>query len=97
MGKKLIPYVRLSNAETTGRSSRSEKIRKGYVPVLVGREDHDVEKLWLPTKLIGHPSIVALLDSSADEFGYTQQGLLKISHDIDLFKRMVKIISRNNV
>ncbi|PON32549.1 Small auxin-up RNA [Parasponia andersonii] len=93
MGKKSLysAYMRLS---TTGESiGRSDRIRKGYVPVLVGREDDVIEKLWLPIKLIRHPSIVALLNNSADEFGYAQQGLLKISHDVEQFKRMIKIIS----
>ena len=95
MGKKSYSaYMRLSSSfETIGRSDR---IRKGYVPVLVGKED-DMEKLWLPTKLICHPSIVALLNNSADEFGYAQQGLLKITQvDVDQFKTMIKTISNNN-
>lgn len=91
MGKKSYnsAYMRLSSGETIGRSDR---IRKGYVPVLVGKEN-DIEKMWLPTKLICHPSIVALLNNSVEEFGNAPQGLLKISHDVDPFKRMIKSIS----
>ncbi|KAH7533708.1 hypothetical protein FEM48_Zijuj04G0206200 [Ziziphus jujuba var. spinosa] len=91
-------YMRLNHrAETYGRSrSSSGKVRKGYVPVLVGRDGAMMEKLWLPTKLIGHPQVVALLNSSADEFGYSQQGLLKIDYDIVPFKRMIEIISNHN-
>ncbi|PON32551.1 hypothetical protein PanWU01x14_360430 [Parasponia andersonii] len=44
---------------------RSDRIRKGYVPVLVGKKDV-VEKLWLSVKLIRHPYVVALLNRSAD-------------------------------
>ncbi|KAF4373246.1 hypothetical protein G4B88_007259 [Cannabis sativa] len=70
------------------------EIRKGYVPILVGREDDVVEKMWLPTNLISHPSIVALLDSSAHEFGYTHhQGLLKITHHPHPFKTILNTIS----
>ena len=91
MGKNFSTYMRLSSGETMRRDNY--KARKGYVPVLVGREDDVVEKLWLPTKMICHPSVVALLNSSADEFGYAGQGLLKISHDVDPFKRLIKTIS----
>ncbi|PON89706.1 Small auxin-up RNA [Trema orientale] len=82
-------YMRFSTGESIGRSDR---IRKGYVPVLVEKKNV-VEKLWLSIKLIRHPYVVALLNRSADEFGYPQHGLLKISHDVDAFKRMIKSIS----
>lgn len=73
-------------------------IRKGYVPVLVGKEgdgdDDLMEKLWIPIKLINHPRIVALLNHSADEFGFRQQGLLKIiTQDLHHFKGMVESLS----
>ncbi|KAL6140418.1 hypothetical protein ACLB2K_058717 [Fragaria x ananassa] len=70
--------------------SGNKVTRKGYVPVLVGKqgdEDDLMEKLWLPIKLLNHPRIVALLKNSADEFGFRQQGLLKIvTQDVHLFK-----------
>lgn len=55
---------------------RGERVRKGYVPMFVGKEG-DMEKLWIPIKLISHPSIVSLLRSSTHEFGFQQRGLLK--------------------
>ncbi|KAF3443557.1 hypothetical protein FNV43_RR13244 [Rhamnella rubrinervis] len=59
-----------------GRRSSGGKVRKGYVPVLVGTDGDKMEKLWLPTKLITHPHVVALLNTSADEFGYAHhQGI----------------------
>lgn len=70
-----------------------ESVRKGYVPVLVGKEG-DMEKLWIPIKLISHPSIVSLLSRSAHEFGFQQQGLLKIKHDVHVFKVMIKSLSK---
>lgn len=84
-------YVRLMKGD-----QNKYKVRKGYVPVLVGKEGSEMEKLWIPTKLIGHPYIVALLNFSADEFGYAQHGLLQIAHEIVPFKKMVQILSGNN-
>ncbi|KAL6144200.1 hypothetical protein ACLB2K_054895 [Fragaria x ananassa] len=70
--------------------SGNKVTRKGYVPVLVGKqgdEDDLMEKLWMPIKLLDHPRIVVLLKNSADEFGFRQQGLLKIvTQDVHLFK-----------
>ncbi|PQQ10275.1 hypothetical protein Pyn_05168 [Prunus yedoensis var. nudiflora] len=70
-------YVSLSSSERVER----ERVRKGYVPILVGKEMGDMEKVWIPIKLLSHPRIVALLRRSAHEFGFQQQGLLKIKHD----------------
>lgn len=81
-------YVSLSCSETVER----DRFRKGYVPILVGKEMGDMEKLWIPIKLLSHPRIVALLRRSAHEFGFQQQGLLKIKHDVHLFKGMIKSI-----
>lgn len=80
--------------------SSSVKVRKGYVPVLIvakeGDDDDDdeqMEKVWIPIKLMSHPRIVALLENQADEFGFHQQGLLKIRYDLHLFKGMIESLS----
>lgn len=71
-----------------------EEGRKGYVPVLVGKGGHNMEKIWVSIKAIQHPTIVELLDQSADELGY-QQGLLRIIYDVDNFKAIVDKASKN--
>ncbi|KAK9284116.1 hypothetical protein L1049_023283 [Liquidambar formosana] len=81
-------YGRLSSDD-----SEEDRVRKGHIPVLVGKEEV-MERLLIPTKLIKHPFIVALLEMSAHEFGYGQQGTLKIPYDAECFKRMIKMISK---
>ncbi|KAK4577998.1 hypothetical protein RGQ29_028220 [Quercus rubra] len=92
MGEKEIwppsMYRRLKNEE-----KEKYEVRKGYVPVLVGK-GAILEKIFIPTKLLMHPDIVALLKNSADEFGYQQHGLLKIPYDSESFKLLVKNISK---
>ncbi|KAF3964206.1 hypothetical protein CMV_011484 [Castanea mollissima] len=92
MGEKEIwppsIYRRLKNKET-----EKDEVRKGYVPVLVGK-GAILEKIFIPTKLLMHPDIVALLKNSAEEFGYQQHGLLKIPYDSESFKLLVKNISK---
>ncbi|XP_027171544.1 auxin-responsive protein SAUR71-like [Coffea eugenioides] len=84
-------YVRLASfndGEATG--SR----RKGYVPVLVGTDKEDMERLCIPIKLINHPSLVSLLDDSVQEFGDNQQGLLRVSCNADNFKELLRSLSK---
>ncbi|KAK7385927.1 hypothetical protein VNO78_31905 [Psophocarpus tetragonolobus] len=69
------------------RRKEMEEGRKGYVPVLVGKEGK-TEKIWVSIKAIQHPTIVELLDKSADELGY-QQGLLRITSDVNFFKAII--------
>ncbi|KDO35835.1 hypothetical protein CISIN_1g035599mg [Citrus sinensis] len=48
-----------------------------------------MERVLIPTKLIDHPYIVSLLELSAKEFGYHQQGLLQVPYDANCLKKMV--------
>ncbi|ESR50372.1 hypothetical protein CICLE_v10033958mg [Citrus x clementina] len=85
-------YVRLTGYKLDDEDHRA---RKGYVPVLVGQEEMVMERVLIPTKLIDHPYIVSLLELSAKEFGYHQQGLLQIPYDANCLKKMVHIITRD--
>lgn len=67
-------------------------VRKGFVPLHVGTNDEAMERICIPLKLINHPCFVYLLDQSAKEFGYNQEGLLRISCDVDKFKDILDSI-----
>lgn len=82
-------YTRLSH----DARRREDRAPKGKVPVLVG-EGEVMERLHIPTKLINHPYIVVLLEMSANEFGYQQQGALKIPCDADCLRRSIQMISK---
>ena len=83
-------YVRLDRMEEGTKLDH----RKGVFPVLVGNEGTIMEKFLLPTKLTKHPFIAQLLELSAKEYGYEQEGLLKIPYDASCFKKMLKLISK---
>ncbi|KAJ6730713.1 SAUR-LIKE AUXIN-RESPONSIVE FAMILY PROTEIN [Salix viminalis] len=83
-------YVRLDRME---EEETKLDHRKGVFPVLVGSEG-TMEKFLLPMKLTRHPFIVQLLELSAKEYGFEQEGLLKIPYDASCFKKMLKLISK---
>nr|KYP34548.1 hypothetical protein KK1_044487 [Cajanus cajan] len=70
-----------------------EQVRKGYVPVLVGK-GKSTEKIWVSIEAIQHPTVVQLLHQSADELGY-QQGVLRIIYDVNIFKDIIHNASNN--
>lgn len=75
-------------------------VQKGFVPVLVGKAERgegDMERIMVPAKLIHHPFIVTLLQLSAEEYGYHQQGLLKIRFDAHSLKTMLQFISNHKI
>lgn len=85
MGKlPLPPYERL-----VVRSAR-----KGYVPILVGKEA-TAERFLVHVKKLNSPSMMMLLELAADELGYRHEGILRILCDADYFREMVDIKSRD--
>ncbi|KAK4343514.1 hypothetical protein RND71_036608 [Anisodus tanguticus] len=84
-------YVRLRSDYEI--QEKDQAIRKGYVPIVVGNEEV-MEKILIPMKLINYPCFVTLLDFSAHELGYNQEGTLRILCQVESFKRMIYIISK---
>ena len=72
-----------------------DRTPKGYVPILVGK-DEMMERFLLHVKLFRDPCILVLLENAADEFGYKQEGILRIPCDVDHFRQVVGDISKTN-
>ncbi|GAB2233958.1 hypothetical protein Droror1_Dr00003188 [Drosera rotundifolia] len=70
------------------------EVKKGYVPMMVGN-GRVQEKFMVRTKYMTDPSILALLEMSADEFGYWQQGVLRIPCEPDYFREIINNLSSN--
>ncbi|KAK9742752.1 hypothetical protein RND81_03G195200 [Saponaria officinalis] len=85
-------YSKLSYDDESSHYSKHE-IKRGYVPITVGKYEKEEERFMVPTKLIKHPSIVALLQLSANEFGYHQEGVLHIPCEPNLFRKTLDTIS----
>jgi SAUR family protein len=83
IGKLPLPYKRM-----IVRSAR-----KGYVPILVGKEA-TAERFLVHVKQLNNPSMMMLLEMAADELGYQHEGILRILCDADYFREMVSSKSR---
>ncbi|GAB2274564.1 hypothetical protein Dimus_009331 [Dionaea muscipula] len=90
-------YVRLPcSNDDADHQEAADGTRKGYVPVMVGNELGVKEKFMVRTQYMTHPSIMALLQLSADEFGYCQQGVLQIPCEPDCFRQIISNLSNYN-
>ncbi|KAK3131062.1 hypothetical protein QOZ80_6BG0501520 [Eleusine coracana subsp. coracana] len=59
-------------------SDGSGSVPRGCVPVLVCGGDGDGERFVVRVEALRHPSFAALLEMAAQEFGYKQEGVLRV-------------------
>ncbi|GLJ21131.1 hypothetical protein SUGI_0386500 [Cryptomeria japonica] len=55
----------------------SDDIPRGYVAVRVGKEN-ELTRFVIPIFLLNHPLFMDLLEEAQDEFGFVQEGILRV-------------------
>ncbi|KAL6893601.1 hypothetical protein ACP4OV_007699 [Aristida adscensionis] len=71
-------------------------VPRGHVPmVLAGGgaeegEEEEGERVVVPVRLLGDPSVAELLEMAAERFGYGQPGVLRVPCDAGHFRRVVE-------
>jgi SAUR family protein len=73
------------------RSAGTGKIPKGYVPMLlVGDEGEEDERVLVHVRMLTEPHVLALLEMSAQQFGYGQRGVLRVPCGMERFEQTVR-------
>ncbi|XP_044961220.1 auxin-responsive protein SAUR71-like [Hordeum vulgare subsp. vulgare] len=75
--RELIRRLSFSDRVSDG----SGGVPRGCVPVLVvgdGDKDEESERFVVRVEALRHPSLAALLEMAAQEFGYKQEGILRV-------------------
>ncbi|MCO5588995.1 hypothetical protein L7F22_042959 [Adiantum nelumboides] len=62
-------------------------VPRGYLPVYVGKHN-DVHRYLIKAKHLNHPLFVHLLEVVAQEYGYSNNGILNIVCEIELFEKV---------
>lgn len=73
------------------RKSSAGSVPWGHLPVYVG-EEMEMERFVVSAELLNHPIFVKLLNKSAQEYGYEQQGVLRIPCRVFLFERVLETL-----
>ena len=68
-------------------------VPEGYLVVYVGEERR---RFVIKTKYLSHPVFRALLNKSAEEYGYEHKGGLEIACEVDFFEHLLWLIESNN-
>ncbi|KAF5730829.1 auxin-induced protein 15A-like [Tripterygium wilfordii] len=76
-----------SRASSARRIGRTKSVPEGHVPVYVGDE---MERFVVSAELLNHPVFVGLLNKSAQEYGYEQEGVLRIPCHVLVFERVME-------
>lgn len=78
-----------SRAAQPLRKRSSGGVPEGHLPVYVGEE---MERFVVSAELLNHPIFVMLLNKSAQEYGYEQQGVLRIPCHVFIFERVLEAL-----
>ncbi|KAK8476567.1 hypothetical protein V6N13_142599 [Hibiscus sabdariffa] len=82
----------LLRSDTTSRHRSAASLKsvpEGHVPIYVGEE---MELFVVKAELLNHPVFIALLDRSAQEYGYDQKGVLHIPCHVLVFERVMEAL-----
>lgn len=83
-------YSLLRSESQRGRTKKKKHkswVPEGHVPIYVGQE---MERFVVNAELLNHPVFIALLKRSAQEYGYEQQGVLRIPCHVLVFERILE-------
>ncbi|XP_071725765.1 auxin-responsive protein SAUR71-like [Rutidosis leptorrhynchoides] len=80
---------RQSQSFRTTEPRRSGTVPVGHLPVYVGDE---MQRFVVSADLLKHPIFLNLLNESAQEYGYEQQGVLRIPCHVYAFERFLEAV-----
>ncbi|KAE8709138.1 hypothetical protein F3Y22_tig00110332pilonHSYRG00980 [Hibiscus syriacus] len=70
-----------------------EVVPKGFLAVCVGEE---LKRYIIPMEYLGHEAFGILLRKAEEEFGFQQEGVLKIPCEVSMFDNILNAVQRKN-
>ncbi|RWR88642.1 auxin-responsive protein SAUR71 [Cinnamomum micranthum f. kanehirae] len=86
-------YYLLRSEQAKRRTRRSASgVPEGHLPVYVGEEE--MERFVVSARFLNHPVFAELLKRSAQEYGYEQEGVLRIPCRVVVFERILELLKK---
>ncbi|CAK9146122.1 unnamed protein product [Ilex paraguariensis] len=79
----------LSFSDTSVSAVSNDVVPKGSLAVCVGKE---LKRFIIPTEYLGHQAFGILLREAEEEFGFQQEGVLKIPCEVPVFEKILKMM-----
>ncbi|KAJ0968686.1 hypothetical protein J5N97_021563 [Dioscorea zingiberensis] len=92
--KKSIKFLKksLSFSDAASSEGSGDQVPKGFLAVCVGEE---MRRFVIPTDYLGHRAFGLLLREAEEEFGFEQEGVLRIPCEVSLFETILKVVEKN--
>jgi SAUR family protein len=76
-----------------------QRIPKGYLPIVLVRDDEGgaETRVLVRIKDLQEPCMAALLEMAEEQFGYGQQGVLRVPCDAQRFDHVVNMARKSKV
>ncbi|CAM8970192.1 unnamed protein product [Rhodiola kirilowii] len=89
--KFLKRTLSLTDNSNVSGASRSGTVPKGYFAICVGK---DTKKFIIPTEYLCHKAFEILLREAEEEFGFQQEGVLRLPCEESVFQETLKMIQK---
>ncbi|KAG1364179.1 auxin-induced protein 6B-like [Cocos nucifera] len=88
---KSIKFLKRTLSFSDTSSALSGDVPKGYLAVCVGEE---MQRFVIPTEYLGHGAFAVLLREAEEEFGFQQEGVLRIPCEVSVFESILKVVEK---
>ncbi|KAG1331993.1 auxin-induced protein 6B [Cocos nucifera] len=88
--KKSINFLKRT-VSFSNNSALSSDIPKGFFAVCVGEE---MKRFVIPTEYLSHQAFGLLLKEAEEEFGFQQEGVLRIPCEVSVFESILKVVKK---
>ena len=83
----------MTNIDTSCKKKSLSRTPRGYLALYVGEERR---RFLLKANMINHPLFAILLEKANEEFGFDQEGAIRIPCDIAFFEHIMLLVESNN-
>ncbi|XP_004507568.1 auxin-induced protein X10A [Cicer arietinum] len=88
-GNKGIKFLKRTLSFNDVSNSNVDIIPKGFLAVCVGKE---LKRFIIPMDYLKHQAFEVLLQEAENEFGFQQEGVLKIPCQVSMFEKILKVV-----
>ncbi|CAJ2656571.1 unnamed protein product [Trifolium pratense] len=86
---KGIKFLKRTLSFTDVSISNVDVVPKGFLAVCVGKE---LKRFIIPMDYLKHQAFEVLLQEAEEEFGFQQEGVLKIPCQVSIFEKILKVV-----
>ncbi|KMZ70464.1 SAUR-like auxin-responsive protein family [Zostera marina] len=93
--KRTLSFTDASSSSSSASSVPSTGgVPKGFLAVCVGEE---LRRFVIPTVYLSHKAFVTLLRDAEEEFGFQQEGVLRIPCEVSVFENVLRMVEEKKM